>query len=369
VNRRHLLRTGLQAGALAAAPLLGLAGDQRYYTPDDPTRFELSPPPPKTILGVHTRLTDEVEPWKISETLDLVRAMGAGWIVELFPWAYIEPRRGEEDWAHPDLVVREANRQGLEIIARLDFVPDWARPKGSTPRFLPETSWADYASFVGRFARRYREAVQYFVIWNEPNTTFELGFQPVDPGAYVQLLDLAGRAIRDANPKAIVMPAGLAPTLDRSDLALDDVLYLQALYDHGARGLFDALAVHSYGWKFPPDSDAKPDRLNFARAELLRDVMVKNGDAGKPIIITESGWNDSPRWTKAVHPGQRIQYTLRALDKVKTDWPWTQAMCIWAFRLPAPAHDYNDYFTLVDTTFRLKPIYDQLQARSASWLR
>ena len=28
-------------------------------------------------MGIHTRLTDEVEPWKIKRTLEMVREMGA----------------------------------------------------------------------------------------------------------------------------------------------------------------------------------------------------------------------------------------------------------------------------------------------------
>ena len=38
-------------------------------------------------MGVHTRLTDEVEPWKIQRTLEMVREMGAPWVVEYFLWA------------------------------------------------------------------------------------------------------------------------------------------------------------------------------------------------------------------------------------------------------------------------------------------
>jgi len=40
-------------------------------------------------VGVHTRFTDEVEEWKIQRTLVMVREMGASWVVEYFPWAYI----------------------------------------------------------------------------------------------------------------------------------------------------------------------------------------------------------------------------------------------------------------------------------------
>ena len=42
------------------------------------------------IMGVHTRLTDEVEEWKIKRSLEMVREMGATTIVEFFPWAYYQ---------------------------------------------------------------------------------------------------------------------------------------------------------------------------------------------------------------------------------------------------------------------------------------
>lgn len=348
-------------------PALVEVGDKSLFDAAHP--FGVMPPRPRTIEGVHTRLTDEVEHWKISRTLDLVQQMGARWIVELFPWAYYEPERGTFDWSHPDFVIREATQRGLEVIARLGFVPAWARPKGSTPRLLPEEHYLDYANFVAKFAHRYRDAVKYFVIWNEPNTSFEWGFRPVSAASYVKLLALAAESIRNSHPNPTILPAGLAPTVEHSDLALEDLVFLQQMYDHGAARYFDALCAHSYGWKFPPDDPPREDRLNFARVELLRQIMVKNGDAAKPVLITEAGWNDSPRWTKAVRPSQRIRYTLRAYSKATTEWPWVQALCMWVFRLPAPAHDYNDYFTFVDVNFRERPIYKQVQAHASEWVR
>ncbi len=80
------------------------------------------------LAGVHTRFTDEVEQWKIQRGLSMVREMGAPWIVEFFPWAYSEPRQGQYDWTNAERIVRHAERQGLRVIARLGFVPEWARP-------------------------------------------------------------------------------------------------------------------------------------------------------------------------------------------------------------------------------------------------
>ena len=40
-------------------------------------------------MGMHTRLTDEVEPWKIKRTLQMVREMGAPWVVEYLSLIHI----------------------------------------------------------------------------------------------------------------------------------------------------------------------------------------------------------------------------------------------------------------------------------------
>src|SRR5437870_2901619 len=70
-----------------------------------PTPLPLAVAPRNPKLGVHTRLTDEVEPAKIRQTLQMVRAMGASWVTEYFPWSYIQPAdRAHFDWTHSDAV-------------------------------------------------------------------------------------------------------------------------------------------------------------------------------------------------------------------------------------------------------------------------
>ncbi|PWH20963.1 MAG: hypothetical protein DDG58_00170, partial [Ardenticatenia bacterium] len=145
-------------------------------------------------IGVHTRLTDEVEAAKIRRTLEMVREMGARWIVEYFPWAYIEPLPGLQDWKHADLVIDHAVHQGLTVIARLGMVPQWARPTGSVSSFLNEEHYPDFAHFVGDFVSRYNGRVHYIIIWNEPNLSLEWGFRPVSPDAYTRLLKMAYQA-------------------------------------------------------------------------------------------------------------------------------------------------------------------------------
>jgi hypothetical protein len=117
----------------------------------------------------------------------------------------------------------------------------------------------------------------------------------------------------------------------------------------------------AYGGVFSPDEPAAADEINFRRAELLRQIMVENGDGEKQAMITEAGWNDHPRWTRAVRPGQRIEYTIRAYEIAQEEWPWLDAIAMWVFRFPWDQKSYQDYFTFVDTDFEPKPIYEEVQ--------
>ncbi|MBN1312104.1 MAG: beta-galactosidase [Anaerolineae bacterium] len=329
------------------------------------------------ITCVHTRLTDEVEEWKIQRSLQMVRELGATTIIEFFPWSYIEEEEDQYRWGHFDRVVKHARAQGLTVIARVGMVPAWAQPEGDSPdanltmNLLTPEHYADFARFVEEFTRHYKGQVDHIIIWNEPNLTFEWGFQPVEPENYINLLKLATPAARRGNPDVIVLAGALAPTLEPvgSQYGMNDLDYLSRLYGLGFKDYFDVLAAHTYGLKFPPEEPPASDVLNFRRIELLRQIMLDNNDGDKPIIITESGWNDHPRWTKAVSPGQRIVYTIDGFEYAEENWPWVENLCLWAFRYPRPVNSYPDYFTLVTPDFAAKPIYHELQAWARGWER
>ncbi len=315
-------------------------------------------------LAVHTRLTDEVEEWKIQRTLQMVREMGATSIVELFPWAYYQSEDGQIGWEHPDLVINHAHAQGLNVVARIGLTPGWARPEETPLNYLDSDSYDAFADFAVAFAKRYEGKVTHIIVGNEPNLSFEWGYRPTTPQDYADLLKVVYTAVKSTTHDIIILGGALAPTLEPegSPWGLNDLIYLQGLYDVGAADYFDALAVHSYGLTFPATSDPAADILNFRRIELVREVMIANGDADKSIFITETGWNDHPRWTYAVRPGQRIQNTLGAIEYAENSWPYVEMMAIWVFRFPAPTKSFMDYYTLVTPEFIAKPIYNELQA-------
>jgi len=289
--------------------------------------------------------------------------MGAPWIVEFFPWAYYQGSDGDIAWEHPDQVVNHAHAQGLKVIARIGLTPDWARPPDTPLTYLDADAYDDFAAFAAAFAERYRGKVDYLVIGNEPNLSYEWGYRTTTAEDYVDLLKVVYPAAKAANPDVQILAGALAPTLEPegSPWGLNDLQYLAQMYEGGAAPYFDGLAVHAYGLTFPADAEPDPDILNFRRIELVREVMVNAGDGDKSIFVTEAGWNDHPRWTMAVRPGQRIQYTLDALQIAEEKWPYVEMLAIWTLRYPAPTKSYMDYFTLVTPEFVKKPIYSAIK--------
>lgn len=356
-------------GALLALILLNLAPARARLLPEPPQIVQTEHP----ILCMHTRLVDEVEDVKVWRTLRMVREMGAPAIVELFPWAYIQPREGVYDWHHADRIIRMARQQGLTVIARLGIVPAWARPdprlQQTSLNYLPPARYADYAAFVAAFAARYRDSVTHIIPWNEPNLYFEWGFRQVLPEEYVEFLKLIYAAAKAANPAVQILGAALAPTLEpeSSVNGMDDLIYLRRMYAAGAAAYFDGLAVHTYGFTLPPDDPPAPDRLNFRRYELLHAIMREFGDGEKPVYITESSWNDHPRWVNAVRPSQRIAYTLAALHYAESKWQTVRHLCFWFFRAATLYRNYMDGYAFVTVEFRPRPIYEEVQRWARRW--
>ncbi len=372
---RQLIRSGGWRWLIRAAVFWALIWRLTPAPPRAPLDAQQSVQTEHPIVCVHTRLIDEVYEWKIQRSLQMVREMGADTIVEFFPWAYAEPEKGQYSWDSFDRIVKHARNQGLRIIARMGLVPLWARkdPIGNqtntTLNTLPDYSYDDFADFVATFAARYMGVIDQIIIWNEPNLAFEWGYRQVIPADYAHLLKTVYAPAHAANPNVVILAAPLAPTLEPpgSPNGLDDLLYLQGLYDAGAAPYFDALAMHTYGFTYPPEARPDAATLNFRRAELLHDVMVENGDADKSVYITESGWNDNPRWTLAVRPSQRVSYTVNGFIYAEQNWPWLKKLCVWALRYPANTRSYPDNFTLITPDFEPKPIYNAIQAYARGW--
>jgi hypothetical protein len=333
-------------------------------------------------IGVNVFLDQEVSVEDRRRSLEMLRAAGVGWIRQQIPWKEIErdakgdfwDRKWNKDaWANYDNVVDLAQAYGLDVIARVDTSPDWSRPGQSSDSDwdqAPPERYEDYGDFLHTLATRYRGKIRAYQIWNEPNLAIEWGQQAPDPAGYTRLLTIAYERIKAADPDAIVLSAAMAPTIEESDRALNELVFIQQMYDAGARGAFDVLAVQAYGLRSGPDDlRLASGDVNFSRTLVVRELMVKNGDAARPIWATEVGWNAPPAGYSgpvpygAVSEQLQAKYTIRAFERAREEWPWMGVMAVWFFKLPEPWEGQPwYYFRMVSPDFRPYPVYEALRA-------
>jgi len=291
------------------------------------------------------------------------------WLRQTFPWDEIEPRRGEFYWDTWDQIVGRVESRRKELIAVLNYTPAWALPAPYPPeesfrRSAPPASVEDFARFAGAFAARYRDQIDVYQIWDEPNILLGWGGQPPSAARYAALLQAAYAAIHAADSQAIVLAAALAPNVETGPDNYSDLIYLQQLYDFGAGKYFDAAAGKPYGYYTGPDHRAAdPAILNFSRFTLLRQVMEDNGDAHKLLWAGNFGWNthEASAWGRATSEAQ-AEYTLAAYRRARNEWPWAGPLALENFQPAAPPDDPHWGFALVDVHNQPAPLLTAINA-------
>jgi hypothetical protein len=207
-----------------------------------------------------------------------------------FSWAAAQPTQaGPYDFSETDMIVGAAARDGLTALPVVLYTPDWdARPNPSGTIAIPRDD-EPYAAYLTALVKRYgpkgtfwaahptlpKRPIREWQIWNEPNFTYYWPTRPFAP-SYVALVKAAHTAIKRADPGAQVVLAGMPN--DAWD-------YLQKIYDVPRAGrYFDVVAAHPY--------TVIPSNV-ILFLQKMRAVMKRNGDARKPLVVTEMGWNSS----------------------------------------------------------------------------
>jgi len=352
-------------------------------------------------FGVNTFLQKEVEEPKMREMLRMIRAAGFEWLRQEFTWEDLEVdgrgqftdsrndfnSDGEPDtidaWIKYDRLVDLVEEYDLKLIVRLSNPPSWTRADPDIGALAPPDDLQDFVNYAVAVAERYKGRITHYQIWNEPNIFPEWGNQFVDPARYTEMLCRTYDALKAVDPNIVVASGAIAPTISLDGFqGYQDVIFLQNMYDNGAGQCFDVLSAQGYGlFSGPTDRRYRLTNVNFARHVLYRDMMVANGDAHKPIWLSEVAWNpvlDAPRPADqiadymrfgAVTNDQAARYAPIAYDRAQREWPWVSMVTYWFFtrHTDTEADQSFFYFRMVEPdygpdkpTFTPLPIYNTL---------
>lgn len=191
--------------------------------------------------------------WQFDEAAEL----GVGWERILFYWREIQPT-GPEDWNTLHVLEEwlvEADNQGRTVVGLLKNTAPWASEDGTEaglPKGLylpvddPDNLWAN---FVRRIAEYYSvRNVHHWIIWNEPEIKpgvygYEFAGSVAD---YYQLLKVAYKVMKEADPEAVIHLAGLTWWHDQTFLKrlLSEAAADPEASDAGT--FFDVISLHIY---------------------------------------------------------------------------------------------------------------------------
>lgn len=338
MRRRFLIPLVLLVGAVL---WLGLAGGE------SPSEEPLSRPAPYRFASPEVGINVHLwwDRWAAQRDWRLVSEGGFIWAKQRVAWRDVRPYQDlPYDWTTTDAIVEEAEVWDVALVFRLDNPPAWAETD-DLPPFDPEA----FGLFCGDVAARYAGRVRGYQVWNEPNLAREWGGRVPDPEGYVTLLKACATAIRRADPAALIITAGLAPTGSGPPVALPDLDFLAGMYESEAAPHFDLLGLHAPGYAAPPEVSPEEAASTpayggqrffcFRHIEEAREVMVAYGDGDKQVAVLEFGWTTDPihadyAWF-AVSPEEQADYLVRAVNYAQEHWsPWVGPMFVW--NLPDP---------------------------------
>ncbi len=280
--------------------------------------------------------------------------IGAGWERVVLSWADIQPD-GPDDFSWlgrtipPHAVAGELKR-GVRLAGLLQFTPDWAAtdlmdPGRSVPRNLdlPDDDPRNYwARFVYETVKYYAGRIDEFIVWNEPE------FKSDDAAGsgsftwlgsdeqFARLMQVAYRAAKRANPRAVVSFPGTSYWVDQNaGRAQFYERYLRlASADPAARAsnlYHDAVALNLY---------RAPDDL--VRVHQAFKDLQKSYGVDVPVWLLEL--NAMPTNDRAIPCFER-----HASNPIQTTLDQQAAYAIQAFALAA-AVDYRRiaFYQMVD---------------------
>lgn len=229
----------------------------------------------------------------------LVRGLGVQWVRLSAPlsgglnWGSVERERGRYDWRKADSVLAQVRLARLDPMITLGITNEWdaidCHRTRATARQLPCDLDA-YTRFVRAAVTRYKATVHIWQVWNEPDDT---GHWADTPEHYADLVLATSKAVKDADPTARVVLAGvykrefLAPVIARLSAQSPQ------------KPVVDALDIHFFGVV----RNSGVELQNFHKSyrdlggvvEMFRDVTRGTPYAATPLWATETAtYSDTP---------------------------------------------------------------------------
>lgn len=361
-QRRHNDFTRLLLSLLVLVGGLGLGGAaatiDNYLHRGVETGAEIpyvvQPTGKELATNVDLRLFQDAD---VSGVATELRDGGFRFARQEFSWKQIEPTAGAYDWTQYDLIVQALAQNGIQVIAVVKDTPDWARAS-SGGQDGPPGDPAQYQAFMEQVTSHYGNRVPFVQVWDKPNLASEWGGSPADAEDFIPLLAAGFNGARSGNPEVRIVTPELAVASDVAS-GQSDLEFLTSLFALDAGPFLDIVGMRLDGGTLSPDDRrVASDRINFSRAILYRDIVVRAGEASTPIWATSFGWAATPDISR----DRQADFVMRAMTRSWAEWPWLGLMVQWDFIDPDPA-SIDSTYAVVLPEGRATPLFRALSSK------
>lgn len=356
------VRWGAGITALVTVAVLLVVVAVRGQDPNpDPQRVALERGERQSTLQLGVTVFSMWRDWEfLDELLDRARDSGSPWLRVDMGWCTLEEggRGVISEWyqGRLDATVAGAEARGLRLLVSVGCTPVWAG--GTSYDSLPPDP-SEYERVTRYLAARYAGRIAAWEIWNEPDCIG--GCPDGSPEEFVPTLQAGYRGIKAGDPDATVVSGGISGT---------NADWIARMYAAGARGYFDALAVHPYLNPADAPPDAPPTERVYRMTSLpsVRHVMVENGDGDTPIWFTEWGWTTADTGDRpGVDEPTQAAYLRQAVEQIQRDYPYVTHAFWFTMRDRDDWTPYENEFGLLHVDGSEKPAYGALGEANA-WL-
>ncbi|MGI6149389.1 MAG: family 1 glycosylhydrolase [Firmicutes bacterium] len=213
---------------------------------------------------------------EVEEDFKLVKALGLDKLRVSFSWSNYEPMRGRFanlEWLHQFVDLAEAYE--IELMPYFCYAPSWATPFGGWNE--PPADLDDWYNYIYRMVSEFKDQIDVWEIWNEEDMSMWFTGSPAE---FAQVLETGARAVRDADPDAIVLMGGITAP---------DEKYVEFMLDQGLSSAFDVVPVHSYHESW---SSATVESYLTSWGSPFNDIkqlLLAKGD-GQEVWVNEIGY-------------------------------------------------------------------------------
>ena len=225
--------------------------------------------------------------------------LGVKWTRLRARWEKIEQEKGKYDWKDTDEAFEAVLKYGITPFVTLgngnrlySGTGNYDDPKlaaiygeSPAPPVGSEAEMEAWLNFVGAVVNRYKDKIQYWEIWNEPNHRRYWGAPP-NGEDYGKLVKVTSDKIRSIQPNAKIIAGSMAGI--KAD-------YADAFLSQCDPQNIDIISFHNYA-ELPEDRVYRMPRFLEVIKKYNPDLELWQGECGYPSHSRTTGYRAKAPW-------------------------------------------------------------------------